>query len=521
MKDNIVGTLRRFYGLKFPGANLEQRLNGIRNSLVVSRCKSHIAMLDEEKYTEVETLSQETTNFSWLQKVAPGFPADGSKITIIHKPSEFYSLLVKKCRTAQFRITLASLYLGTGKLEADLVEAIRSNLQNTSDGNLKVKILLDYMRGSRGQNNSRTMLKPLLDRQWAEFCSISLYHTPKLRGFLKAIIPQRFNELVGLQHMKLYIFDDTLVISGANLSHGYFTNRQDRYVVIEDCKDLCDFYSKIVDRVCEFSFRLLPDGSETFDSDISKHPFKGKRKEFTNAVAARIKSLFENEMRKRSEITKHDSVSEADTWIFPLIEMGQLNIKHDSMVTLKLIQSAPAGATLRLATGYFNLIPAYKKALINNSRANFQLLTAHPTANGFFGAKGVAGSIPAAYTKIEKSFCKACEAVGQEKRVTLWEFARTGWTYHAKGLWYTLPGHQKPCLTLIGSPNFGYRSVSKDLETQVALVTKNERLQEALQNEQARLFSSACPVNSQSFTGRDRAVPIWVCAAVVLFRYFF
>jgi len=43
----------------------------------------------------------------------------------------------------------------------------------------------------------------------------------------------------------------------------------------------------------------------------------------------------------------------------------------------------------------------------------------------------------------------------QQKRITLWEFIKPGWTFHAKGLWYTLPNQQKPLLTLIGSPNFG------------------------------------------------------------------
>lgn len=43
----------------------------------------------------------------------------------------------------------------------------------------------------------------------------------------------------------------------------------------------------------------------------------------------------------------------------------------------------------------------------------------------------------------------------QHNRITLWEFIKPGWTYHAKGLWYTLPDQRKPSLTLIGSSNFG------------------------------------------------------------------
>ncbi|XP_046433803.1 CDP-diacylglycerol--glycerol-3-phosphate 3-phosphatidyltransferase, mitochondrial [Neodiprion fabricii] len=520
MKHLILRTLKRFYNLKNTRGNLLLNPRPNASSTCIARCKTEIAMLDDEKYVEVEATSCEMNSLTWLHKASPGFPTNGSKITVVHEPSAFYNLLLDKCHTAQKRITLASLYLGTGELESNLVAALGDNLER-SNGTVKINILLDYTRGSRGKQNSRTMLQPLLKGRWGKSCSVALYHTPKLRGILKALIPDRFNELVGLQHMKLYLFDDTLIISGANLSHDYFTNRQDRYIVIEDCKELCDFYSKLVERVSEFSFKLESNGTTTFKSEENIHPYKGRRKNFTDAAARNIKSLFHEEMEKRSEITKHDGISEYDTWIFPLIEMGQLNIRHDSEVTLRLLQTAQSGATLKLATGYFNLIPMYRKALLNDCKATCHLLTAHPTANGFYGAKGIAGGIPLAYTKIEESFYKSCVRSGQKDRVTLWEFVRSGWTYHAKGLWYSLPGEQKPCLTLIGSPNFGYRSVRKDLETQVALITRNEDLQTALEAEHTRLFSRAKPVDGRTFKARDRVVPTWVVAMVVLFRYFF
>jgi len=64
--------------------------------------------------------------------------------------------------------------------------------------------------------------------------------------------------------------------------------------------------------------------------------------------------------------------------------MGQLNIYHDSEITLKLLQTAPAGATLKLATGYFNLTFDYSQAVLRDCQATCHFLTAHPTANGFF-----------------------------------------------------------------------------------------------------------------------------------------
>lgn len=80
------------------------------------------------------------------------------------------------------------------------------------NSDFEVNILLDYTRGSRGSSNSRSMLRPLM----AEFSSVrvSLFHTPDLKGLLKKVMPDRFNETIGLQHIKVYVFDDSFIISG-------------------------------------------------------------------------------------------------------------------------------------------------------------------------------------------------------------------------------------------------------------------------------------------------------------------
>ncbi len=78
---------------------------------------------------------------------------------------------------------------------------------------LHCSLLLDYLRGSRGVPNSRSMVQPLVNEYEDRF-KLNLYHTPNLRGWLKWAGPERFNEVMGLQHMKIYIFDDDLVLSG-------------------------------------------------------------------------------------------------------------------------------------------------------------------------------------------------------------------------------------------------------------------------------------------------------------------
>lgn len=52
------------------------------------------------------------------------------QIKIIHEPNVFYSILVEKCKSARKRITFASLYLGTGKLESNLVSLFQNLIKD-------------------------------------------------------------------------------------------------------------------------------------------------------------------------------------------------------------------------------------------------------------------------------------------------------------------------------------------------------------------------------------------------------
>ena len=63
------------------------------------------------------------------------------------------------------------------------------------------------------------------------------------------------------------------------------------------------------------------------------------------------------------------------------------------------------------------------------------------------------------YSMFEREFYGRLSGAGQEGRISLHEFVRDGWTYHAKGLWYYPPGQDSPTLTLVGSSNFSETSV--------------------------------------------------------------
>jgi phosphatidylserine/phosphatidylglycerophosphate/cardiolipin synthase-like enzyme len=55
------------------------------------------------------------------------------------------------------------------------------------------------------------------------------------------------------------------------------------------------------------------------------------------------------------------------------------------------------------------------------------------------------------------------------------EYNRPKWTWHGKGLWITSP-KSSTMTTVIGSSNMNYRSLNRDLEAQLVVVTCDPKL---------------------------------------------
>ncbi|XP_078081809.1 CDP-diacylglycerol--glycerol-3-phosphate 3-phosphatidyltransferase, mitochondrial isoform X1 [Mustelus asterias] len=479
--------------------------------------------------------------FQWIGELVPTFGISGSQVKILNSPSEFYDTMKEHIKMAKERIVMASLYLGTGPLEQELVDCIEETLQRSQEeamlSDLRVSVLLDCIRGSRGKKNSRTMLIPLL-KKFPNQVRVSLYHTPDLRGILKFLLPERFNETIGLQHIKVYLFDNNVIISGANLSDSYFMNRQDRYVLLRDCHEIADFFDELVNAVSDVSLQLQQNDTADVKPGMI-HPFTGSRAEFCAAANKRImavvnearskqhcrnriKDLFEDSSEEELLVPSDVGGAEKriDTWIYPIIQMRPFEIRIDEQVTETLMIEAEANSKMYLTSGYFNLTQAYMNLILGTS-TDYQILLASPEVNGFFGAKGVAGAIPSAYVYIARQFYSRVYQSGLQDRIRLHEYFRKGWTFHAKGLWYYLSGSKWPCLTLIGSPNFGYRSVHRDLEAQLAIVTENHKLQQQLQQEQEHLYCLSSEVLATTFDQPNRHVKLWVKLVTPLIKNFF
>lgn len=93
----------------------------------------------------------------------PLFPLRASSVSFLPDPPAFYQTLLDAIARSHDRITLSALYLGHGPMEQALVQHILAACHKKP--NLRVQILLDHSRGTRGHRqgtSSLTTLAPLL-----------------------------------------------------------------------------------------------------------------------------------------------------------------------------------------------------------------------------------------------------------------------------------------------------------------------------------------------------------------------
>ena len=458
---------------------------------------------------------------SWILSCLPSrqviIPVLSENVEIFRSPSEFYDYLLKRIPQCKHRITMSALYFGTGEKEQKLLETLEKSLEVNK--NVSCNLLFDYTRSCRKEASSGQSSKDLLTRVVSDQTTVSFFLSPWFSKWFnnRFLLPRdKQNEIVSLQHIKIFVFDDDVVVSGANLSHQYFTDRVDRYFHFRNNKRLADFLNEMVQTVASFSLKLQEDGGLCLHDSWKHHPLSSStRPDFIKEARGRIeevKSRFDQDSKDFFSI-KH----QPETFVMPFVQMNSFGVRDEESFLTKILSTPPSGSIVRLASGYFNLTEGFKRKLLNLPHdIPCDVLMASEDVNSFKGAKGLMGSIPSFYTTMSKNFWKDIES-SSKKNIRLWSFFKPNWTFHAKGLWIEHP-LDKTMLTTIGSSNYGYRSVYRDLELQVVLVTTNEELKTALRSEYQGIWKdSKCITSVNDFP----VVSKWVTLVSQFIKGFF
>ncbi|KAH8816677.1 CDP-diacylglycerol-glycerol-3-phosphate 3-phosphatidyltransferase [Xylogone sp. PMI_703] len=448
-----------------------------------------------------------------LESFLPSFELDSSHIDILHSPREFVVALNSLISEAKDRIFLSSLYIGHE--EYDLKQALWTSL--AAHPNLNLHILIDALRGTRESPaaSSASLLASLISDFGPDRVGVRLFQNPAFRGTVwQRLLPRRFREVWGLTHMKMYGADDRVIISGANLSRDYFTNRQDRYYTI-NCPHLSDYLFSIQKIIGSLSYCLLPSVSDRCGFVLHWPPTNPCRpatvdpKCFQYTARKILIPLIYRPPPVGEEKTQSRSY---DTRIYPLLQFtpllglnGSTEWRALSILFEQFHESSLfSSAKWTFSTAYFSRVPILKSAVLNiGSGQQSTIVTAAPEANGFFGSRGLSSFLPAAYKMATLDFMGLANKYTFTGRTHFQEWRRgthgqpEGWTYHAKGFWISIDGDSTD-MTIIGSSNFGHRSQNLDLELDLLIMTKSLALKDKMENERREILRHAREMASSS-----------------------
>ena len=232
----------------------------------------------------------------------PCFSVPPSAVHLLCSPTDFRTALLQGARTARRRVSLASLYLGDGPLEAALVdELVRGQAAAaaaTCSAPRQLLCLLDYHRArrpgalllpaklSRAPGGRVCLLaspsapRPASGAAWRAAWRAGVGAGPGVEDALGAArggpalfaseqLAGGLSEILGVYHMKLALFDDDVVISGANLSHEYLTNRQDRYLLLRGVPALADWLAELLEQLAAHAHTLEVHASAHYSAPAS------------------------------------------------------------------------------------------------------------------------------------------------------------------------------------------------------------------------------------------------------------
>lgn len=406
--------------------------------------------------------------------------ASALEVTTDQGPEAFHQLLRRLIRGARRRISLASLYVGTGALERELLAELRHALERSPE--LEVQLVLDYSRARRrtAEGTSVSFLAELV-RDHPGRVGVFLHRMPQLDGWA-SWLPSPLDEVVTVFHFKALVFDDAAILTGANLSDEYFRCRQARYVVVRDLA-FTGLLHRVVSTTARHSLplRCVPRRAASGALEL------GQAERAPLELSRALLDCVETAERSRDD---------HDTYLAPLFQHPRVRLRQEHELLRQLL-ATPDG-DLVVSTPYPNFPLDYADALATRVRARRAgrtlMLGPSGESHSFSTGVGLKALVPGAYLERERALARrlrrASAGPASPHVVQLRHYDRPGWVLHAKGVWLT---RDEETATVIGSSSFGERSLTRDLDMSCLLVTKNAGLRRALAREVECVLTHARP----------------------------
>src|SRR5574344_3130904 len=172
----------------------------------------------------------------------PTIPVDASAYNILETPHRCLTRILELIASAKERILITALYLQDDETGRAILKALYEAKEKNPK--LYVRVYVDFHRAQRGLIGKGTSLgNSELYYSLAKDCETP----PAVYG-----VPVKRREIFGVMHLKGFVFDDTVLYSGASINNVYLEKfdryRIDRYheIVSHELTDsLCNYCTDV------------------------------------------------------------------------------------------------------------------------------------------------------------------------------------------------------------------------------------------------------------------------------------
>ena len=389
----------------------------------------------------------------------PTIAINATDYDILESPTHFHRRILELIASAKERIMMTMLYLQDDECGREVLNALYEAKQKNPK--LYIRIYVDFHRAQRGLIGKAPSLG---NSELYYKLATSTDTPPAIYG-----VPVKRREIFGVMHLKGFVFDDTVLYSGASVNDVYlgYNNkyRLDRYHEIRS--------QALADAMCDYV-------TAAFHQNYAVQDFSQGKVKSSKEIREEIRQLqrhlttvqysFSNSHLKKNQIG-----------ITPIAGLGKRNNQLNRTIMWLL---GVARESIFICTPYFNPPKLIVKAIENALKrgVSVTIVIGDKTANDFFIRPDekfwAVGAVPYIYEQNLKDFLsKNTECINNEKlKVMLWKDGIN--TYHVKGLYIDRN------YALITGNNLNPRAWGLDLENGLVIYDQSNMLLEKFRHEQ-------------------------------------
>ncbi len=407
-------------------------------------------------------------SLSYLQQQpCINLPADAMKF--LYTAESFRLTLLEQIHQAKRRIYITALYLENDEAGRQIMDALYDAKSKRPE--LEICVFVDFHRAQRsliGHKDKATNADYYQQLSQERGEGIDVYG-----------IPVKTRELFGVLHLKGFVFDDTVLYSGASLNniylHYFDRYRYDRYCLIHSAK-LADSFVGFLDRQFKQSACVPPLNRGPVPNMTALKPeYRGFRR-----------SLKSNEYQFQP-----DEAEPAQLGITPLLGFGARGNRLNKSIR-KIFQSAQK--KLVLFTPYFNLPAALSRDISAMLRRGVEItmVVGDKTANDFYippseDFKAI-GGLPYLYEINLRKFAKRHQKAVNAGLLNINVWRHENHSFHLKGVY---ADDQR---LLITGNNLNPRAWRLDLENGLLINDQSGQLKPVLTRELDEVLTHARPI---------------------------